>query len=63
MASTCGMFWPTRLATASTRRRRIAIYMKHPSVCQRSYPWQTEHCVQCGAKLVPKIERVEVEER
>jgi hypothetical protein len=31
--------------------------------CQRVYPWRAEHCTQCGAELVPKIERVEVEER
>ena len=31
--------------------------------CQRSYPWQTERCAQCGAKLVPKVERVQVEEQ
>ena len=31
--------------------------------CQRSYPCQTERCAQCGAKLVPKVERVQVEEQ
>ena len=41
------------------RNVRVAYCVKW----QRSYPWRTERCVQCGAKLVPKIERVEVEER
>jgi len=48
-----------RLPRVRWKNVRVAYCVK----CQRSYPWQTEHCVQCGAKLVPKIERVEVEER
>ena len=49
----------SKLRRVHWKNMRVAFCVK----CQRSYPWQTEHCAQCGARLVPKVERVEVEER
>jgi rRNA maturation endonuclease Nob1 len=58
------------IKTRSTPRNKLPRVVRWKNVrvaycvkCQHSYPWETEHCAQCGAKLVPKIERVEVEER
>ena len=56
----------TRITSSPTAKlRRVRWYnlrVAYCPRCQRSYPWQTEHCPACRDKLIPKIEHVAVEE-